>query len=92
MAARFAAGEAAESPEETPARPEPAPRTNRWVRVGGVVARSGRSVYAWIDERRVAFDGSHPQGVAPAEPKRPGFVSTPGGAPSWCGPGNGSTR
>ena len=68
MAARIAAGTAA----ETPARPEPAPRTTRWVRVGGVVARSGRSVYAWIDDRRVAFDGSHPQAAAPSEAETPG--------------------
>ena len=72
MAARIAAGTAAETPEENPARPEPPPRTTRWVRVGGVVARSGRSVYAWIDDRRVAFDGSYPQGTAPVEAETPG--------------------
>ena len=54
-------------PEETPARRlEPAPSPARWVRVDGVVARSGRSVYAWVDGRRVAFDGPHPP-AAPAE-------------------------
>ena len=71
LAARLAAREAAEDPVETseaipeaipaenPARrPEPPSRTTRWVRVGGVVARSGRPVHAWIDERRVALDGA----------------------------------
>ena len=56
------------APEAAPARrPEPAPRAARWVRVGGVVARSGRPVYAWVDGRRVAVDGSRPETPAPAE-------------------------
>lgn len=79
LAARLAAGEAPEAPvetsaaipetvpEEVPARePEPPPRTTRWVRVGGVVARSGRPVYAWVDERRVAFDGAQTEAEADA--------------------------
>ena len=76
LAARTAAREAPEAPAETPEnaaeepaarRPEPASSPARWVRVGGVVARSGRSVYAWVDGRRVAFDGSHPEAAAPAK-------------------------
>ena len=79
LAARLAAGEAPEDPvetsaavpeavpEETPARePEPSPRTTRWVRVGGLVARSGRPVYAWVDERRVALDGAQTEAEADA--------------------------
>ena len=76
LAAPIAAREAPEAPAETPegvpeetpaGRPEPAPPPTRWVRVGGVVVRSGRPVYAWVDGRRVAFDGSRPEAVAPAE-------------------------
>ena len=61
LVARAVAREADEAPDETlgaapvrsgpPAQPEPA----RWVHVGGIVARSGRSVFAWIDGRRVAY-------------------------------------
>ena len=57
LAARAVAPEADEAPSAAPihsgppARPEPA----RWVHVGGIVARSGRSVFAWIDGRRVGY-------------------------------------
>ena len=74
-ASRTAARETAEVPEETPPPPEPPPRTTRWVRVGGVVTRSGRSVYAWIDDRRVAFDDPR---AAPAETAAPAGAETLG--------------
>ncbi len=86
LAVRIAAGEAPEAPaeapagipEETPAgRPEPVSPPTRWVRVGGVVARSGRSVYAWVDDRRVAFDGPR---AAPAETAASAGAAAPAGA------------
>ena len=74
LVARAVGPEADETPDETrgtapvrsgpPARPGPA----RWVRVGGIVARSGRSVFAWIDGRRVAY--------ADPLPKRPGLAES----------------
>ena len=76
-ASRTTARETAEVPEEAPPLPEPPPRTTRWVRVGGVVARSGRSVYAWIDDRRVAFDGSR---AAPTEAPAPAETAARAGA------------
>ena len=76
-ASAIAPGETAEVPEETPPGPEPPPRATRWVRVGGVVARSGRSVYAWVDDRRVAFDS--PQ-AAPAETAASAGAAAPAGA------------
>ncbi len=77
-AARIAAKQAAEVPKETPLRSGPPPRATRWVRVGGVVVRTGRSVYAWIDGRRVAVDGPHPvEGWRPEE-ATPAEVETPG--------------
>ena len=60
-------------PSEPAVRSEPQARPSRWVRVGGVVARSGRSVYAWIDGRRVAYGGASPERPAAA-----GHVEPPG--------------
>ena len=69
LVARAMGPEADEAPDETwgavpvrsgpPARPGPA----RWVHVGGIVARSGRSVFAWIDGRRVAYAESRATGI-----------------------------
>ena len=73
LAARALAPEADKAPGATPARsrpPTPAePQPARWVRVGGIVARSGRSVFAWIDGRRVAYGDPLAERPAPAEPR-----------------------
>ena len=73
QAARDAATQAAEIPDAPPARSEPPPpRPARWVRVGGVVVRSGRSVFAWIDGRRVAYGDARSAGAPLASPGPPG--------------------
>ena len=72
-AARDAATQAAETPDAPPARSEPSPpRPARWVRVGGVVVRSGRSVFAWIDGRRVAYGDARSAGAPLAGAGPPG--------------------
>ena len=85
LAARAVAPEADEAPDETwgatpvrsgpPAQPGPA----RWVHVGGIVARSGRSAFAWIDGRRVAYGDPHPKRPAPAESREIGIRVDAGG-------------
>ena len=72
LAARNAATAAHETPSVSPVRSEPPPRRARWVRVGGIVARSGRSVFAWIDGRRVAYGESLPERSALADLPPPG--------------------
>ena len=73
-------------PGVSPVRSEPPPRRARWVRVGGVVARSERSVFAWIDGRRIAYGGSLPERPARPGLGRPGCGSTRAAARSWFGP------
>ena len=68
-AAPNAAGEAGESPDESPARSRPPPREPRWLHVGGVVLRSGHWVVAWIDGKRITHGGRHLDRPAPAEPR-----------------------
>ena len=70
LAVRAAAEEADRVPNERPVRSEPPPQPARWVHVDGVVVRSGRSVFAWIDGKRVAYgdrlaDRTEPAGAAP---------------------------
>ena len=70
LAADETAGAAARVPNERPARSEPPPKPVRWVHVDGIVVRSGQSVFAWIDGRRVAYgdwlaDRTEPAGAAP---------------------------
>ena len=77
MAARTSGRQASEVPEETPIRPVPPPQSARWIRVGGVVARSGRPVYAWVDDRRVAVDGPPPVDGSPPEGATPAGAGTP---------------
>ena len=66
--AALVAREADETPSAVPVRsgPPAQPEPARWVHVGGIVARSGRSVFAWIDGRRVASADPHPKRPAPA--------------------------
>ena len=71
-AARPEATDADALPSEPTVRPGSSPRPSRWVRVGGVVARSGRSVYAWIDGRRVAYGRASPEAPAAAGAEPPG--------------------
>ena len=69
LATRAVAPEADKTPGAAPIRTEPPPQPGpvRWVRVGGIVARSGRSVFAWIDGRRVAYGNPHPERSTSAE-------------------------
>ena len=85
LAARNAAAD--QIPGVSPVRSEPPPRRARWVRVGGVVARSERSVFAWIDGRRIAYGGSLPERPAPAGPRPPGVRIDAGGGSILVRPG-----
>ena len=87
LAARNAAAEADEAPGVAPVRSEPPPRPVRWVRVGGIVARSGRSVFAWIDGQRVAYGDPRPERPTPAEPRAPGVRLDAGGHSILVRPG-----
>ena len=87
LATRNAATVADGIPGVSPVRSEPPPRRARWVHVGGVVARSERSVFAWIDGRRIAYDGSLPERPAPAEPRPPGVRIDAGGGSILVRPG-----
>ena len=79
FSARRSAAEIASSQDVAPVRPEPPPRQVRWVRVGGVMARSGGSVYAWIDGRRVAHAPSSAQSAIPARARVPAIRLDAGG-------------
>ena len=89
--ARFARrpdSEPAEAPEVPLVRSErPPPRTVRWVRVGGLVARSGRSVFAWIDGRRVTYGDSRPEHAESEGARRPGVHLDAGGRSIVVRPG-----
>ena len=61
----------AAEPERPPARTSSPPRPPKWVHVNGLVARSGRPVFTWIDGTRVDHrDGSarraEPAGATPS--------------------------
>ena len=79
LVARNAATAANGTPGVSPAASEPPPRRARWVHVGGVVARSGRSVFAWIDGRRVAYGDPLPKRPGPAESRATGIRVDAGG-------------
>ena len=89
LAARAVAREADEAPSAAPvlsgppARPGPA----RWVHVGGIVARSGRSVFAWIDGRRVGYVDPLPKRPDPAESRAAGIRVDAGGHSILVRPG-----
>jgi len=91
LAARAVAPEADETPSAGPARSRPLtpaePEPARWVRVGGIVARSGRSVFAWIDGRRVAYGDSLAERPAPAEPRAAAVRVDAGGRSILVRPG-----
>ena len=89
LAARAVAPDADEAPSAAPTRfgtPVP-PDPPRWVRVGGIVARSGRSVFAWIDGRRVAYGDPPAERLAPAEPPADGIRVDAGGHSILVRPG-----
>ena len=69
LVARAVAPEADDAPSAAPVRsgPPAQPGPARWVHVGGIVARSGRSAFAWIDGRRVAYDDLPSKRPGPAE-------------------------
>ena len=89
LVARAVAPEADEAPSAAsvrsgpPAQPGPA----RWVHVGGIVARSGHSVFAWIDGRRVAYDDPLPKRPGPTEPRATGVRVDAGGHSILVRPG-----
>ena len=74
-------------PEVSRVRSESSPRPVRWVRVGGVVARSGRPVYAWVDGRRVAYGDSPPERPVPEGAGVPGVRLDAGGRSIVVRPG-----
>ena len=87
--AALVAREADEAPSAAPVRsgPPAQPGPARWVHVGGIVARSGRSVFAWIDGRRVAYGDPPPKRPAPAEPRATGIRVDAGGRSILVRPG-----
>ena len=89
LVARAVAPEADEAPSAGPVRsgPPAQPGPARWVHVGGLVARSGRSVFAWIDGRRVAYGDLQPRRPAPAEPRAAAIRVDAGGHSILVRPG-----
>ena len=93
LVARAAAPEADEVPSAVPSAapvrsgPPAQPGPARWVHVGGIVARSGRSVFAWIDGRRVAYGDPLPKRPAPIEPRATGIRVDAGGHSILVRPG-----
>ena len=89
LADRAAAREADEAPSAAPVRSGPSaqPEPARWVHVGGIVTRSGRSVFAWIDGRRVAYGDPLPKRPAPAESRPTGIRVDAGGHSILVRPG-----
>ena len=71
----------------SPVRSEPPPQRARWVRVGGIVTRSGRSVFSWIDGKRVAHGDAPPERPAPADPRPNGVRLEAGGGSIVVRPG-----
>ena len=82
LAARNAATAADEAPIESPSRSGPPPRQARWMHVGGVIHRSGRSVAAWIDGTRIASGDPHPERPSLANPRPPSGVRLDAGGRS----------
>ena len=81
LVARAVAPEADEAPNAAPVRSGPSaqPGPARWVHVGGIVARSGRSAFAWIDGRRVAYGDPLAERLRPAELRGTGIRVDAGG-------------
>ena len=82
IAARNAASAADVAPIESPSRSSPPPSRARWVHVGGVIHRSGRSVAAWIDGTRIASGDPHPERPSLANPRPPSGVRLDAGGRS----------
>lgn len=82
LAARKAATAADETLIESPSRSDPPPRQTRWMHVGGVIHRSGRSVVAWIDGTRIASGAPHPERPSLANPRPPSGVRLDAGGRS----------
>ena len=89
LVARAVAPETNEAPSAAPVRsgPPAQPEAARWVHVGGIVARSGRSVFAWIDGRRVAYGEPLPERPALAESRATGVRVNAGGHSILVRPG-----
>lgn len=89
LVARAVAPEADEAASAAPVRSGPSaqPGPARLVRVGGIVARSGRSVFAWIDGRRVAYGDPHPKRSGLAESRASGIRVDAGGHSILVRPG-----
>ena len=89
LVARAVTPEADGVPSAAPIRSGPPvqPGPARWVHVGGIVARSGRSVFAWIDGRRVAYGNPLPKRPAPGEPRATGIRVDAGGHSILVRPG-----
>ena len=89
LMARAVAPEADEAPSAAPVRsgPPAQPGPARWVHVGGIVARSGRSVFAWIDGRRVGYVDPLPKRPDPAESRAAGIRVDAGGHSILVRPG-----
>ena len=89
LVARAETPEADVAPSVAPVRsgPPAQPGPAHWVHVGGIVARSGRSVFAWIDGQRVAYGDPHPKRSGLAESRTTGVRVDAGGHSILVRPG-----
>lgn len=78
-AARTAEAKARERTTRRAPRPEPSSLPVRWVDVEGLVARSGHSVFAWIDGKRVNYRGRSNDRTTPSRTLPPGVRLEAGG-------------
>ena len=78
-AARVVEAEARERTVRRPPRPAPSSPPARWVDVEGLVARSGHSVFAWIDGKRVDYRGRSVDRTTPSRAAPPGVRLEAGG-------------
>ena len=58
-----------ETPALSPARSTRPPRQSRWMHVGGVIHRTGRSIAAWVDGTRISYGDPHPERPSLADPR-----------------------
>ena len=87
LVARAVAPDETSGAAPTRSGPTAQPGPARWVHVGGIVARSGYSVFAWIDGRRVAYGDPLPKRPGPAESRATGIRVDAGGHSILVRPG-----
>ena len=90
LAGRDAAPDAAEVPGLVPVGsdpPPPPPPPARWIRVGGVVARAGRPIVAWVDGERIGQPDPRPGHLHATSARSPHVRLDAGGGAITVRPG-----